>query len=287
MSIESKNYDEVAVAVNEIMLGVDISRIVAAYVVWVTPDVAATWVKRRHPEKQRDIRESRIKRWLTAMNAGKWIEDSEPICFDLHGNLVQGQHRLLAIIKHGKPIKMLVLLGLTEKAIEGMDRGDGRSKADRGHASGALEKDENAKWASIAATLVKIDMGLGYRSYDDEDLDYLVDYKQSIREIWKHCPKKGPCSSCAVTAALVYLHRLYPAESVSFARKIAGTEPKIANDPADKLLSGMPKGVKSDLQIQYTFTAFEKHLAGAPMQRWPAEMSAAMVRFRKETNDSE
>ena len=52
------------------------------------------------------------------------------IAFDVEGNLVDGRHRLKAIMKSGKPQFMMVTRGLPKKAAAVLDTGARRTKAD-------------------------------------------------------------------------------------------------------------------------------------------------------------
>jgi len=64
------------------------------------------------------------------LKEGKWIIGTSTICFDINGNLIDGQHRLSAIIKAGIPVRMEVKRNLSEDAFKAMDIGKVRLAKD-------------------------------------------------------------------------------------------------------------------------------------------------------------
>ena len=63
------------------------------------------------------------------INGGRWQFNSETIKFN-GSKLLDGQHRLHAVIKSGKPIRSIVARGLDEAAFHTIDMGKKRSAAD-------------------------------------------------------------------------------------------------------------------------------------------------------------
>jgi hypothetical protein len=63
------------------------------------------------------------------MKAGRWRRTGEPIIFDESGQLVDGQHRMWAVIESGCTIDMLVVRGVPMDAIHNIDTGKPRSTA--------------------------------------------------------------------------------------------------------------------------------------------------------------
>lgn len=80
----------------------------------------------------RNLMGTYVDRLAGAMSRGEWVFNGEPIQFDESGNLINGQHRLSAIVKSGVTLHMLVIRGLVKrKAQESLDSGRSRSLADR------------------------------------------------------------------------------------------------------------------------------------------------------------
>jgi len=97
----------------------------------ITPKDAAKYLKNRHP-KQRKIN----KRWVNKLakileDPGSWDdENGEAIRLDVDGLLVDGQHRLEAIVKSGITAKILVVHGVSNRALFTIDAGKHRSHTD-------------------------------------------------------------------------------------------------------------------------------------------------------------
>jgi hypothetical protein len=53
---------------------------------------------------------------------GRWMFNAQPICFSNSGRLLNGQHRLSAVLEAGQPIEVLVMRGLPEEAFETYDK---------------------------------------------------------------------------------------------------------------------------------------------------------------------
>jgi hypothetical protein len=76
----------------------------------ITPAMAEDFLK--HNRKNRKLNETRIKAYASVMKRGEWFAINQGIAFDKAGNLLDGQHRLMAIIHANKPVIMLVVEGL-------------------------------------------------------------------------------------------------------------------------------------------------------------------------------
>lgn len=94
----------------------------------VTPRKAAEWLKRNI--NNRPLSEAFVNRLAGAMTAGQWQVNGDPIRFDEGGSLIDGQHRLTAVIKSGVTIDAWVLRGLGLDAFDTIDRGHVRTNGD-------------------------------------------------------------------------------------------------------------------------------------------------------------
>lgn len=94
----------------------------------VTPAMAQKWLGDN--PLNRNVRLNRVEEYARDMEHGRWIINGESIILDDAGKLIDGQHRLLAVLVHGKPVKMLVVEGVGEEARATIDTGMKRSLAD-------------------------------------------------------------------------------------------------------------------------------------------------------------
>lgn len=102
-------------------------REITSNVVTVTPDIAKEWLESMI-ENQRSPSERAILKYSRAMTQGKW-KTAAPLSFSQDGHLIDGQHRLLAVIKANRPIEFVVLRGLASDSIEAIDMGVVRTSA--------------------------------------------------------------------------------------------------------------------------------------------------------------
>lgn len=106
--------------------------------VWVdvTPLQAAEWL--RNNFVNRPMTEDTIQAYARDMAAGIWVPTHQGIAFNDVNALIDGQHRLSAIIRCGLTIRMMVTYGLPAKikdremtTMDAVDRGRPRSVADQ------------------------------------------------------------------------------------------------------------------------------------------------------------
>lgn len=95
----------------------------------VTPEIARTWLSKNH-DQQRNIRDSRIKRYASQMTNGRWKISSDGIAFDTNGDLINGQHRLKAVVESGQEEWMLVVWNLDPETRKYIDEGLKRNPGD-------------------------------------------------------------------------------------------------------------------------------------------------------------
>jgi len=95
----------------------------------ITPEKALEY-KKLNFDKNRKISIPHVYNLKLAMLNKEWVSDGSDIKFDIEGRLIDGQHRLEAIIRAGIPVEMLVTRGLSHEAAQVMDRGKTRSVSD-------------------------------------------------------------------------------------------------------------------------------------------------------------
>lgn len=95
----------------------------------VTPAQAKQWLSVDN-HRNRKIRDGRVAYLSDEIAAGRWQVTHSGIAFDQKGNLLDGQHRLAAIVKAGVAVQMVVARSVAAEAYIAMDRGSMRSIAD-------------------------------------------------------------------------------------------------------------------------------------------------------------
>lgn len=115
--------------------------------VLVTPSMASAYLASN--TRNRPLRKSRIERYASDMAAGRWQMNGETIIISDEGNLLNGQHRLEALVKAGVPVWMMVTTGVPETAFSTMDAGLTRTAGDVLGMKGILNFNQVAAVARI------------------------------------------------------------------------------------------------------------------------------------------
>jgi hypothetical protein len=119
-----------------------------AEVLTITPEMAEQFLaKNTH---NRNPKSSNLKKVVRALSNGEWKLNGEAIKIATSGAILDGQHRLLAIVQTGIPMTTLVIRGLESDTQETMDGGSPRTAAD------ALKLRGEANFTTLAAVAKKI-----------------------------------------------------------------------------------------------------------------------------------
>jgi hypothetical protein len=95
----------------------------------VTPEQANKWLG-ANAEDQRNQRDVKIEGYARDMKAGKWHLSGDTIKLTKDGVLIDGQHRLKAVVKAGVPVYMVVVFNVDHAAMAVIDTGIARTFAD-------------------------------------------------------------------------------------------------------------------------------------------------------------
>jgi len=110
----------------------------------VSPPTAETWLGKN--ERNRNIRQRVVAAYARDMAAGNWHLSGEAIKFARSGRLLDGQHRLHAVIQSGVTVKMLIVRGLAEQIQDVIDAGASRTAGD------AFRMRGETSYSALAAT---------------------------------------------------------------------------------------------------------------------------------------
>lgn len=101
---------------------------ITSNVIEVTPELARQWLKNN--TANRDIDGNYVERYAGDMRAGNWAFNGETIKIADTRKILDGQHRLMAVVESGVTVRLLVIAGLPEETQETMDQGRPRSLGD-------------------------------------------------------------------------------------------------------------------------------------------------------------
>lgn len=118
----------------------------------------------------RPLRQGHVERMAKDMREGRWTFNPEPITFDEDGNLLDGQHRLWAIVESGTTQRFVVARNVSREAALNINTGLSRKFQDNARIAGkgdystalaacarGIEYGKKVKHQSFAETLVVIE----------------------------------------------------------------------------------------------------------------------------------
>ncbi|WP_329611531.1 hypothetical protein [Kitasatospora herbaricolor] len=94
----------------------------------VTPETALQWLT--HNTSNRPLSKSFVAQLAGQIQRGEWQLTHQGIAFDEDGILIDGQHRLAAIVKAGQAVDVIVTHGVPRTAFTVMDTGRKRTGRD-------------------------------------------------------------------------------------------------------------------------------------------------------------
>lgn len=101
-----------------------------AEVLMVDPGLAAQWLEKNCPVN-RPVQMTVVSRYANAMRLGEWRVSHQGVAFNVRGDLIDGQHRLHAVVAAQVAVPMMVTFGAPDESFEVLDGGLKRSVADQ------------------------------------------------------------------------------------------------------------------------------------------------------------
>jgi hypothetical protein len=201
----------------------------------VTPEKAKKWLENQH-RHQRPIRMSVVDRYAKMMAAGEWITTAQGITFDTDGKLIDGAHRLNAVIAYGNPVFMRITNGEDPKSFLVYDCGVGRTASDRTILD-PNDRNRNKRIVTLVRSYVcyaKNKNG-GFTSADVLT-DTYNEFKRGFDAVADAGTKGIVRKNSGVMAAVAIYASLHPGKASSFLLRLSGDAPMRGHDPAGGLL---------------------------------------------------
>ena len=179
------------------------------YVMDISPEVAESMLSEN--SRNRKIDKYRVALYATQMQEGKWRLNGEPIILSESGSLLNGQHRLSAVIASGVTIKSLVVNGIPDSDFDTIDQGKPRTNGDIFSIAGMTNAHDKS---SIVGQYMFIERlaGLGYykpKKIPAHDLlDFYYKNKELVEEavnISEAISKKIKFSQTRIGGMYIYL----------------------------------------------------------------------------------
>ncbi|MER6499919.1 hypothetical protein ABT218_11105 [Streptomyces sp. NPDC001455] len=218
-------------------------------IVRVTPEIAERFLSRASVNRRLDM--GQVRALAEAILRGEWKLTHQGIAFDKAGELLDGQHRLHAIIEANTPVEMLVFDGLPKEVFPVLDTGKRRSAADTLLSTGAkylpllsstirhvilFKTMPNDPWRGVRAHVSNDRILAAY----NEDKDRYGEAVTIGRELSKHLF----ASRTAVAAGFFLTTEVAPAADID--EWISGLKSGASLDPGDARLAlrEVPKDIQ-------------------------------------------
>lgn len=88
----------------------------------VTPEIAENWLTHRNIGNRKTSR-TVVDRYARAMTEGRWLVTPQGVSFDRDGHLLDGQHRLAAVMVSGVTVEMFIIPGFDRATFSVLDSG--------------------------------------------------------------------------------------------------------------------------------------------------------------------
>lgn len=150
------------------------------------------------------------------MEAGKWDANGAAIKIAKDGTLLDGQHRLTAIVQSGKSVVTLVVTGLEKEVFTTIDAGKTRSHGDylkiAGHDGNHSMLAASARIAMLFDKTGKIKETKGHRLSPDDVVIYVDKHPGIIESMGKLQQKLGKILPCSIAIGCHYIFSIVDME---------------------------------------------------------------------------
>ena len=224
---------------------------VTATVEVVKPATAEDWLGKN--QSNRAVRDRVVAAYARDMAAGNWRITGEGIKFATSGRLLDGQHRLHAVVRADVAVPMLVVRGVPEDAQEVMDSGAGRTAGDALRLRGEANYSTLAAAArlAIAYEAGRIASNSGEKTTHAEIIEFVsanedLRYAVEVAASWRNAIDV-PISVLVV--AIWRLYRLNPEDCLSFFSQLANKTGLRSGDPVLALLNRLTEVRRSSRRL--------------------------------------
>lgn len=166
----------------------------------ITPSQAAAWLTLN--VNNRPISNSLVKQYAKEMKNGTWRLTHQGIAFSADGILLDGQHRLLAIIESKVAVAMVVSRGVDNRAQLVMDDHKKRSAGD---ALSLVRKEKiSNQRVSVIRAVAELTRSSRSSRMSKEELDIVYDtFKPALEFVAPLFPNEKGVSSAPIKGAIV------------------------------------------------------------------------------------
>lgn len=249
--------------------------------IMVTPEKAAAWLKLN--VKNRAIKKYFVERYKKDFISKQWAAIGDPIRFNKEGRMMDGQHRLTAIVATGVSVKMQVCVGIEPEAFAYIDSGARRVASD------VLRMEGVSRAPAVAAvvnTVAKNNTTYATQLTAAQNRDIYLTDPSGYDEAAEASRQANKITMASSYGAFYYVaSKKYPEEVRSFHREfVSGIGDSVGFSAIrvvrDHLMTNYPPGKRAG----YTTQADIAIKIAWAFNRWLANMETKVVKLPKNLN---
>lgn len=234
----------------------------------VTPAVAAEILN--HNTFNRPLRPGRVEQIARDISQGRWRKNGNTVVIAKDGVLMDGQHRLFAVIEADKEVPMIVVRNVDHDALPTIDTGLSRNYSDYRKLNAKGNGDTYSYPNELSAALRLIHWyetrwpafttGRGKFLPSHQELDEFMEGHPSLPECVQSCASSQKLKSLGSTASTSFVYNMafehYPDEAAQWLQ-VLKTGDAALNHPAnllrEKLIGRQLSGKKLDQNTRLVF----------------------------------
>lgn len=233
----------------------------------MTPELAKQLLGRN--ENNRNIARGRVNALARDMASGAWKTTPHGVVVGADGRLIDGQHRLHAVVKAGLTVPMVVVRDAPNDCVWGIDRGGVRKPSHD-------LKMQGSKHPSLLATCAR------YIRYLENGVDISITSAETQRELERCFAATGWVRRMTLTrgfgaayviAPLMWLYSDFRDEATLFQEEVGGGAGLARNSPALTLRNAIllresrAGASHTKAMMMKTLNAFRAYVNDRPMKR--------------------
>lgn len=240
----------------------------------IGPEEARRMLGKSAAFTNRNINKDRVRNYAADMASGNWLANGEPIILDEDGTVIDGQHRLQAVVVAGATVPFLFVAGVPRSHAKTIDQGLSRTishSLQMGGQKNACQVVAAARSLHQLRASVDPKSDTGRRHNADNSLAttseieaYLADDAEGIEDFYEAMPKAAAkavrlCELAAVTYEMSLIES--QSEALAWASGFEGGLP--SNDPRHVLRERL----LDDRVIIASHSASQRTIARTRVQR--------------------
>ena len=242
----------------------------------ITPAMAAKYLElNRLPN--RHLKPAHIQILAREMREGRWQCNGETIIFDKEGNIIDGQHRLHAIVLSKTTIETYIVRGISPDVLPTLDRGSLRSIGDLL----GMRGESNRTQLGAALTWLWFAENGGMQSYHNPvlrptmgELEQILSKHPTLRT---SCAPANLCRALLIPGLATALHYLFTQKDAAaghwFFTTLASGENLVKTDGLHQLRERLTKNRIDKRKLPAV------HIAALTIKAWNAHRTKSPVRF--------